>query len=180
MQAKLLRVIQDRCVRPVGATEEVPVDLRFLSATHRDLAQRVADGLFREDLYYRIDVISLHVPPLRERREDIPLLAEHLLAHIAADTGIPAPKLGPEALAALAAHDYPGNVRELENILERALAYANGDTLQAADIRPRRAPRPGAEPAGPAPLAARRLGINTRQLRYRIVKLGIEIPPPFG
>ncbi|MGH8426740.1 MAG: sigma-54-dependent transcriptional regulator [Gammaproteobacteria bacterium] len=206
MQAKLLRVIQDHCVRPVGATAEVPVDVRFLAATHRDLAQRVADGRFREDLYYRIDVISLRVPPLRERREDIPLLAEHLLARIAADTGIPAPALSPEALAALAEHDYPGNVRELENILERALAYTSGDTLQATDIRPRCAPRPGTEPAstGAAPLparledlrreaiekalreargnrteAARRLGINTRQLRYRIVKLGIEIPPPF-
>jgi two-component system, NtrC family, response regulator PilR len=126
MQVKLLRVIQERAVRPVGAPQEIPVDVRFLSATHQDLGALVADGLFREDLFYRINVIELMVPPLRERGEDILELAEHTLARLAPKLGVPQPELSAEARKALLAHRFPGNVRELENVLERAIALCEG------------------------------------------------------
>src|SRR5690606_23677450 len=126
MQVKLLRAIQEKSVRPVGAATEVPVDVRILPATHKDLGALVAEGRFRHDLYYRINVIELRVPPLRERTADLPQLAEAILARLAAGQGRPAPELAPGALAALAAYPFPGNVRELENILERALALAEG------------------------------------------------------
>jgi two-component system response regulator PilR (NtrC family) len=135
MQVKLLRAIQEKSVRPVGAQGEVPVDVRILSATHKDLGALVADGSFRHDLYYRINVIGLRVPPLRERREDLPQLAADILARLSKDQGRVAPaRLGDDALAALLAYPFPGNVRELENILERALAMADGDAIAAADL----------------------------------------------
>jgi two-component system response regulator PilR (NtrC family) len=135
MQVKLLRAIQEKSVRPVGAQGEVPVDVRILSATHKDLAALVADGSFRHDLYYRINVIGLRVPPLRERREDLPQLAADVLARLAKEQGRPAPvRLGDDALDALLAYPFPGNVRELENILERALALADGDVIAAGDL----------------------------------------------
>ena len=134
MQVKLLRAIQEKRVRPVGAAGETDVDVRILSATHKDLARLVDEGKFRHDLYYRINVIQLCMPSLRERPEDLPLLARHALARLAAQHGQPAPALGPDALAALAAHPFPGNVRELENLLERAMALAEGETLTAADL----------------------------------------------
>src|SRR3546814_790882 len=121
MQVKLLGAIQEKSVRPVGASAEVPVDVRILNATHKDLAALVANGSFRHDLYYRINVIELRVPPLRERREDLPQLAADILARLARDQGRPAPQLSDEAKAALLAYPFPGNVRELENILERAM-----------------------------------------------------------
>jgi two-component system, NtrC family, response regulator PilR len=152
MQVKLLRVIQERVVRPVGESAEVPVDVRILSATHQDLATRVADGRFREDLYYRINVIDVRVPPLRERREDIPLLADHILARLALRQGITVPHLSVGAQALLAAHLFPGNVRELENLLERALTLCDGAELLAEDIQLRATP--GAAPAAAAAPAA--------------------------
>lgn len=128
MQSKLLRVIQERCVRPLGATQEEPVDVRLVSATHRDLATAVRLGQFRQDLYYRLNVIDISVPPLRERLEDLPLLCAALLAKIAAESGFPAPpKLSPASLEQLARHPFPGNVRELENLLHRAVALAAPD-----------------------------------------------------
>ncbi|MFO7338381.1 MAG: sigma-54 dependent transcriptional regulator [Lysobacteraceae bacterium] len=150
MQVKLLRAIQEKSVRPVGAATEVPVDVRILSATHKDLGALVAEGRFRHDLYYRINVIELRVPPLRERTADLPQLAEAILARLAAGQGRPAPELAPGALAALAAYPFPGNVRELENILERALALAEGERIDAADLHLPQAPvrGPGREPAG--------------------------------
>src|SRR5690606_17751163 len=111
MQVKLLRVIQEKCIRPVGAAREIPVNVRILSATHRDLAQLVADGRFREDLFYRINVIELHLPSLRERRSDIPSLVDSLLARMAGNLGIAKPTLEQAALDKLLGHDYPGNVR---------------------------------------------------------------------
>jgi two-component system, NtrC family, response regulator PilR len=154
MQVKLLRVIQERAVRPVGDTREIPVDVRFLSATHQDLGKLVADGRFREDLYYRINVIELKVPPLRERGEDILELAEHILARLAPRVGIEVPELSAAARKALLAHAFPGNVRELENTLERALALCEGGRIEADDIQ-LRAPAAGmerdaAQPARPA------------------------------
>ncbi|MGL1834226.1 sigma-54-dependent transcriptional regulator [Rhodocyclaceae bacterium SMB388] len=134
MQVKLLRAIQERAVRPVGAHAEEPVDVRILSASHRDLGQYVADGKFRQDLYFRINVITLHVPPLRERRDDIPELAHHILARLAVREGGAPRRLGQDALDALRSHPFPGNVRELENLLERACALCDGDTLSAEDM----------------------------------------------
>ncbi|MCK9985317.1 MAG: two-component system, NtrC family, response regulator PilR [Azoarcus sp.] len=134
MQVKLLRAIQERAVRPVGAHAEESVDVRILSASHRDLAQLVADGKFRQDLYFRINVITLRVPPLRERPEDIPELAGHILARLADRDGVPPHRLAPDASAALKQHPFPGNVRELENLLERACALCDGDEIRAGDI----------------------------------------------
>jgi two-component system response regulator PilR (NtrC family) len=135
MQVKLLRAIQEKRVRPVGAEEEVPVDCRILSATHKNLAAMVEAGAFRQDLYYRLNVIELAVPPLRERRDDVALLIDHFLTQKAAEFGVPTPTLGGAARDALVAYDFPGNVRELENILERALTLCESDEIHAADLR---------------------------------------------
>jgi two-component system, NtrC family, response regulator PilR len=135
MQVKLLRVIQERAVRPVGATQEIPVDVRFVSATHQDLGALVADGLFREDLYYRINVIELVVPPLRERGDDVVELADHILARLAVKLGVERPKLTVDARRMLLGHSFPGNVRELENVLERAIALCEDGKIQAGDIQ---------------------------------------------
>ncbi|HEY9255886.1 MAG TPA: sigma-54 dependent transcriptional regulator [Stenotrophomonas sp.] len=135
MQVKLLRAIQEKCVRPVGASAEIPVDVRILSATHKDLADLVAEGRFRHDLYYRINVIELRVPPLRERGGDLPQLAAAILARLARSHARPIPLLSPSALEALDRYRFPGNVRELENILERALALAEDDQISATDLR---------------------------------------------
>ncbi|WP_422504994.1 sigma-54-dependent transcriptional regulator [Stenotrophomonas sp. GZD-301] len=140
MQVKLLRAIQEKSIRPVGAATEVAVDVRILSATHKDLGELVEDGRFRHDLYYRINVIELRVPPLRERRSDLPQLAASILARLARTHERPTPLLAPSALDALAQYHFPGNVRELENILERALALAEGDSIGASDLR---LPAPG-------------------------------------
>jgi two-component system response regulator PilR (NtrC family) len=151
MQVKLLRVIQERAARPVGGRQETPIDVRILSATHKPLAALVESGTFRQDLYYRINVIELRVPPLRERREDIPLLAEHVLDRVAPDLGVARPRLSPEALAALAGWDFPGNVRELENILERAVALCDGHTIAPQDLHlPRVAVREADAPVAAA------------------------------
>jgi two-component system response regulator PilR (NtrC family) len=135
MQVKLLRVIQEKSVRPVGASTEVPVDVRILSATHKDLAQLVADNRFRHDLFYRLNVIELRVPALRERADDIPLLVEAILRRLSTDLGESLPQLDADALQALREYPFPGNVRELENILERATALCEGDAIHRADLR---------------------------------------------
>jgi two-component system response regulator PilR (NtrC family) len=135
MQVKLLRVIQEKSVRPVGASTEVPVDVRILSATHKDLAQLVADNRFRHDLFYRLNVIELRVPALRERADDIPQLVEAILHRLSNDAGEQLPQLDADALQALREYPFPGNVRELENILERATALCEGDAIHRADLR---------------------------------------------
>jgi two-component system response regulator PilR (NtrC family) len=197
MQVKLLRAIQERSVRPVGAPREVPVDVRILCATHQDLGKRVRDGAFRQDLYYRLNVIELRVPPLRERVEDIPSLAGHILDRIVGQ-GV-RPELSPEAVTRLKQHPFHGNVRELENLLERAVALCEGCRLEVADLG---LPEPGdqteeasADESGLESLldrveretilkaldqaggnktaAARLLGISFRALRYRLEKLGL-------
>ncbi|MCO6414239.1 MAG: sigma-54-dependent Fis family transcriptional regulator [Thiogranum sp.] len=134
MQVKLLRAIQEKAVRPVGEQKEIPIDVRVLSATHKDLARLVESGDFRQDLYYRINVIELHVPSLRERREDIPQLAENILGKLAGNRDDEQPHLGQEALEALQRYPFPGNVRELENILERALTLCDGAEIQLEDL----------------------------------------------
>ena len=135
MQVKLLRAIQEKSIRPVGSQAEVKMDVRILSATHKDLQNLVRDGKFRQDLYYRLNVIDLNVPSLRERPEDIPVLAEHLCARLTASMGTQAPKLAADAIEALAQYDFPGNVRELENILERALTLCDGNEITASDLQ---------------------------------------------
>ena len=127
LQVKLLRALQERTVRPVGGSQERPVDVRVLAATSRDLVEEVGDGRFREDLYYRINVMHLHIPPLRSRPEDVAALADHFLERHARRLGIPARPLSPEVLAALARYAWPGNVRELENVLERAMILSGGE-----------------------------------------------------
>lgn len=196
MQVKLLRVIQEQTVRPVGASKEESVDVRILSATHKDLAGMVAKGDFREDLFYRINVIELHVPALRDRGEDVLMLASHILQRL--DSSIDA--LDDSAKRSLRNYGFPGNVRELENMLERAVTLSAGNRISESDL----AIRNGAVTAdsivsGGADLgnqieevqrqaivealektrynktaAAKVLGLTFRQLRYRIKKLGIE------
>ena len=195
MQVKLLRVIQEKKVRPVGASAEESVDVRILSATHKNLSRMVADGEFREDLYYRINVIELRVPALRERGDDILLLADHILQRLNASSS-----LDQEARDKLLAYDFPGNVRELENMLERAVTLCANGSIAAGDLHMREtSSTSGTQPALAGKLgdqvedvqrqaivealektrynktaAAKLLGLSFRQLRYRIKKLGIE------
>ena len=195
MQVKLLRVIQEKKVRPVGASQEETVDVRILSATHRNLSQMVADGEFREDLYYRINVIEMHVPALRERGDDVLLLADYILKRLDARA-----ELDDEARTALLRYDFPGNVRELENMLERAVTLCSSGAISAADLHMRKSsdgsastPLPGGKLGDQVEdiqrqaivealektrynktQAAKLLGLSFRQLRYRIKKLGIE------
>jgi two-component system, NtrC family, response regulator PilR len=199
MQVKLLRAIQEKRVRKVGATQEEPVDARIICATHQNLGALVSTGRFRQDLFYRINVIELPMPPLRDCREDIGPIAGSILQRLAAQSGMPAARLSPEALAELAAYDFPGNIRELENILERALALSASEEIVPEDLRLAppagdRAPGAGTESL-PEYLdglerkailealgktgfnrtaAAKLLGITFRQLRYRMQRLGIQ------
>jgi two-component system, NtrC family, response regulator PilR len=152
MQVKLLRVVQEKTVRPVGESREETVDVRILSATHRNLADLVAQGLFREDLFYRINVIELHVPALRDRLGDITEIADAILARLARRAGTPTPVLTAEALATLEDYPFPGNVRELENVLERALTLCTAGLITPEHIRLRATSRP---PAAAEPAAAR-------------------------
>jgi len=201
MQVKLLRVIQEQTVRPVGASQEQSVDVRFLSATHRNLAEMVAKGEFREDLYYRINVIELRVPALRERGDDILLLAGHILARL----GSSSHRLDAGARAALRSYHFTGNVRELENMLERAVTLCASGTISASDLAFRASSAAGSVPETTGSIApttdlgdqiedvqrqaivealqksrynktaaAKLLGLTFRQLRYRIKKLGID------
>jgi two-component system response regulator PilR (NtrC family) len=140
MQVKLLRVMQERAVRPVGEQQEIGVDVRVLSATHKNLSELVAAGKFREDLFYRVNVIELRVPSLRERPEDVPELAEAILRRLGRRMKITPPMLGKDALAALASYAFPGNVRELENILERAITLSTSGEVRASDIQLRPTP----------------------------------------
>jgi len=133
-QVLLLRAIQEKRVRKVGGTQEEPADVRIICATHQNLAALVEAGRFRRDLYYRLNVIELPMPPLRECREDIPLIAASILQCLAAQSGAPVPRLSEAALAELLQYDFPGNVRELENTLERAVALSTGEQLQPADL----------------------------------------------
>jgi len=203
MQVKLLRAIQEKKVRKVGSTGEENVDVRIISATHHLLADAVRDGKFRQDLYYRLNVIELRMPSLREMRDDIPMLAREILRRSAQEDGVETvPALSPAALVALQDYQFPGNVRELENILERALALCSGDAIETADLQ-LTPPAEGAEGAAGdlsgLPLqehldrvekeailqalektrfnrtaAAKLLGITFRALRYRMERLGIH------
>lgn len=203
MQVKLLRAIQEKAVRAVGGQQELVVDVRILCATHKDLAGEVAAERFRQDLYYRLNVIELRVPALRERREDIALLADSMLKRLAEGTGISAAKLDEDALEKLKSYRFPGNVRELENMLERAYTLCEDDRITASDLRLADC-SPSSE-NGESNLAqidnledhleiierklimqaleetrwnrtaaAQRLGLSFRSMRYRLKKLGID------
>ncbi len=203
MQVKLLRAIQEKRVRKVGATQEEPVDVRLISATHQNLARLVEAGRFRQDLFYRLNVIELKMPPLRDCREDIPLIAASILERIARPAGAAPARLSDAALAELADYDFPGNIRELENVLERAVALSAGAEIDPVDLmlkpvaQEEGGPR-AADGALGAPLpeyldrvereailealartqfnrtaAAKLLGITFRTLRYRMQRLGI-------
>ena len=204
MQVKLLRAIQEKRVRKVGAATEDPVDVRIISATHQNLKELVAAGRFRQDLFYRLDVIELKMPSLRECREDIPLLAESILARLALDSALPMPRLTAGALKALGEYPFPGNVRELENILERTLALSGGTEVSADDLHLASLVASGedassASSGGEASLqdhldrvekqaimealqktrfnrtaAAKLLGVTFRSLRYRMERLGLN------
>jgi DNA-binding NtrC family response regulator len=134
LQAKLLRLLQDRVIRRVGGNEPIAVDVRIIAATNRDLRKRFEEGLFREDLYYRLNVVSIRVPPLRERRQDIPLLAQHFLNKSATAAGQPAKRLARETLGRLADYDWPGNVRELEHVIERAVTLSSAELILPDDL----------------------------------------------
>ena len=167
LQAKLLRTIQERQVRALGSTQEEPIDVRIISATHHDLAKAVHEGRFRQDLFYRLNVIELRLPPLRERREDLPELAQGLLQRLAPRNGEPeAPRLSVDALERLQQYAFPGNVRELENILERAMALYPGEVLEGEAILLPQDPNDVNDPAddGPTGLARSHEGPTRQQL----------------
>ncbi len=155
LQAKLLRVLQQRVVVPVGSHEEVAVDVRVLAATNRDLAIEVNEGRFREDLFYRLNVVAIRTIPLRERPEDVPILARRYLAELAARHGMPMCDLAPEAVEVLQQYPWPGNVRELENVLERAVMFSSGDRIDSESLTGLIA---GAQGSGPSAGAAASLG----------------------
>ncbi|GHV29752.1 type 4 fimbriae expression regulatory protein PilR [Spirochaetia bacterium] len=138
LQVKLLRVLQERKIRRLGGNDDIPINARIISATNRDIETQVREGRFREDLYYRLNVFRLDIPPLRDRAEDIPLLAAYLLKKLSFRMGRPLPALTPEAAEKLQAYPFPGNIRELENVLERALIYREGDAITPKDIDLRR------------------------------------------
>ena len=133
-QAKVLRVLQEQVMERVGGTQRIRVDVRVIAATNKDLPAEIQDGRFREDLYFRLNVIPIFVPPLRERRDDIPLLADHFMALMAAEYGRRPKRLAPEALARLQQYTGPGNVRELRNTIERLIIMVAGDTITAQDL----------------------------------------------
>jgi len=133
LQAKLLRAIQEKEIRPVGSTKRLPINVRILAATNRDLEEAVAEGTFRRDLYFRLNVLTLKIRPLRERKQDIPLLVDHFLDRLARTSGVTR-SMSNEAMRALEAYDWPGNVRELENSIDRACALSSGPTIQTADL----------------------------------------------
>jgi two-component system response regulator PilR (NtrC family) len=135
MQVKLLRAIQEKAIRPVGAAQERPIDVRILSATHKDLSLEVQEGRFRQDLYYRLNVIELPMPSLRERPEDIPELTDQILERLAGAYGGEKPEVSTAAMDELAEYPFPGNVRELENVLERAYTLCEGNRIESGDLQ---------------------------------------------
>ncbi len=198
MQVKLLRAIQEKRVRKVGATAEDPVDVRIISATHIDLAERVKQGQFRQDLFYRLNVIPIQMPALRELREDIPKIAQQKLEKLSLDSPV---TFSEAALEALSNYDFPGNVRELENIIERALALCSGDVIEVQDLHLLSSERAEQGVGDKYPLpdyldrvekeallealqktgfnrtaAAKLLGLTFRTIRYRMERLGIRSP----
>jgi len=203
MQVRLLRVLQERVIEPLGGVKPIPVDVRVIAATNKDLTSLTLAGGFREDLYYRIRVIHLVLPGLAQRREDIPLLVDHLIARFNRLQGKDIAAVSPDAMSRLMEHDFPGNVRELENIIEQAYVLCRGSIIELHHLPPelRPAAAPGQNSLGPMSLkamgrhlitetllryggsrkrAARDLGINASTLYRKIAALGIEVPETDG
>jgi DNA-binding NtrC family response regulator len=202
-QVKLLRVLQEREFERLGGTKTIKVDVRLVAATNRDLRAALEDGTFREDLYYRLNVVAIDIPPLRDHKEDIPALAKFFLEKVARDTAKPVRDLAPAAIKLLVDYHWPGNVRELENTIERAVTLSAGNVLDVADIHldsPRARHSPGSSPGLPEGMtldqwedeairealrrangnksqAARALGLSRNALRYRLSKIGVPDPP---
>jgi len=176
MQVKLLRVVQEKTVRPVGESREETVDVRILSATHKNLVQLVADGRFREDLYYRINVIEMRVPSLRERPEDVPTLADSILQRLSRRMKMEPPHLSPEALQALESYSFPGNVRELENVLERAVTLCTDGLITADNIKVRASARtePSATMSTPAVPGSGALGDQLEDIERDAIMKALE------
>jgi DNA-binding NtrC family response regulator len=178
LQAKLLRVLEDGCFIPVGGTHEKHVDVRILAATNVDLQAKIQGGVFREDLYFRLAGFTVHVPPLRERPSDIPLLADHFLQMFATEMGVEAPALTKEALEALRDYHFPGNVRELKNIIERALIESEGGKIQIEDLRfthPRASAPTSTSPADSSPEAlASTLPLNLKEAEAILIQRALE------
>ena len=174
VQVKLLRAIQEREIRRVGDTRDIKVDVRLIAASNREVAKAVADGVLREDLFYRLNVIPIHLPPLRERREDIPLLVAHFVRRLSAELGRPVRGVTPEALAILETYRWPGNVRELENVIERALVLGSGDRLDAPGLPPDlRRPRDVQDVAVEIPEDGLDLEATLSQIEHRYIQTAL-------
>jgi two-component system response regulator PilR (NtrC family) len=175
LQVKLLRVIQERHVRRIGDVRDIPVEVRLVAASNRDLARAVAEGVLREDLFYRLNVIPVHLPPLRERREDIPLLVSHFTEKIAAAQSKAVRGVTPHALAVLEAHHWPGNIRELENVIERAMVLGSGDVIDV-DALPAnlREPAPPAELTVEFPAGGLDLEATLARIEQRYIEMALE------
>jgi two-component system response regulator PilR (NtrC family) len=199
MQVKLLRAIQEKSVRPIGDQHEIPVDVRIISASNQDLAQMVEEQEFRQDLFYRINVIELHIPPLRERKEDIPVLVNNILDRLSKESEVEKPRIKRDALNKIYNYPFPGNVRQLENSIEHAMALCESGVIELEDIN---LPEPSSTPLDieenqsleeyleqverqiitkaleethwNRTAAAKKLGLSFRALRYRLSKLGID------
>jgi two-component system response regulator PilR (NtrC family) len=200
MQVKLLRAIQEKRIRPVGSQQEHAIDVRIISATHKNLAKLVESGEFRQDLYYRVNVIELPMPPLRERIDDIPLLTQHFLTQMVDGTEKKKPRLSANALNKLQCYSFPGNIRELENIIERSVTLLDGDLLEEKDLNLPTDEKDTTHDDSSTSLldhkmeqierdaiikalestrwnktaAAKKLGMTLRSLRYRLAKYGID------
>jgi len=178
VQVKLLRAIQEREIRRVGDTRDVKVDVRLIAASNRDLVKAVADGALREDLYYRLNVIPIHLPPLRERTEDIPALVAHFIGRIAKDVAKTIAGISPEALAVLERYHWPGNIRELENVIERAIVLGSGDQITAESLPPQltqpveRGEFPVEIPAGGMDLEGLLAAVESRYIRLALDRAG--------
>jgi DNA-binding NtrC family response regulator len=203
IQVKLLRVLQEREFERLGSNKVRQIDVRVVAATNADLRRALEEGRFREDLYYRLNVVPINIPPLRERREDIPPLAQQFLARCAAESGSPVESFSPEALEIIRAHDWPGNVRQLQNVIERSVLLASGRCLEASDIRLDAAPRSRVHDGntflpegmtldefeqsvirealrranGNKSHAARMLGLTRNAFRYRLAQMGLDNGP---
>ena len=201
IQVKLLRILQEREFERLGSNKTRHIDVRVLAATNVDLRAALEQGTFREDLYYRLNVVPINIPPLRERKQDIPFLASHFVHKLAPDTGCRVESITDAAMEKLMSYHWPGNVRELENVIERSLVMATGTQLDAPDIRLEAAPRPRAQSGdahflpegmtldeyeqdlirealrradGNKSQAARLLGLTRNALRYRLTQMGLE------
>src|SRR5258706_11628416 len=200
IQVKLLRVLQEREFERLGSNKTLHIDVRVIAATNQDLRAALEQGTFREDLYYRLNVVPISIPPLRARREDIPFLAEHFVKAFSADNGSPVQSITEAGIKKLTEYHWPGNVRELQNVIERSLVLCSGTTLDAGDIKLETAPRPRAQTGdhllpdgmtldeyeqsiirealqraeGNKSQAARLLGLTRNALRYRLAQMGLE------